>query len=83
MSYDVRAAYQCRDRRAEAVDEKEAANYCEYFEMIRREFVAKEDAFGEVTGIKGAGSTEEIFWGLAALRESRRKQNLRRRTFGQ
>lgn len=39
VSYDARAAYQCRDRRAEPVSDKQAANYCEYFEMVRREFV--------------------------------------------
>ena len=41
VSHDARAAYQCRDRRAEPVAEKHLANYCEYFEFIRREFVAK------------------------------------------
>lgn len=41
VSYDVRAAYQCRDRRADPVAEKHVANYCEYFEMARREFVAE------------------------------------------
>jgi len=46
VNYDVRAAHQCRDRRAEPVHEKNMANYCEYFEMVRREYVAKEDAFG-------------------------------------
>lgn len=46
ISYDPRAAYQCRDRRADPVSEKGAANYCEYFEMIRREYVRREDAFG-------------------------------------
>ena len=45
MSHDPRAAYQCRDRRTEPVAEKHVANYCEYFEMIRREFVAREDGF--------------------------------------
>jgi hypothetical protein len=39
VSYDRRVAYQCRDRRAEPVEEKHLANYCEYFEMIRRDFV--------------------------------------------
>ena len=39
VSYDPKAAYQCRDRRAEFVAEKHAANYCEYFEMARREFI--------------------------------------------
>lgn len=41
VSYDQRAAYQCRDRRAEPVEEKHMANYCEYFEFARREFVPK------------------------------------------
>jgi len=40
VSYDARVAQQCRDPRAELVGEKEMANYCEYFEMVRREFVA-------------------------------------------
>ncbi len=41
-SHDPRAAYQCRDRRAELVADKHLANYCEYFEFVRREYVAKE-----------------------------------------
>ena len=45
-SYDLRAAYQCKDRRAEPVEEKRAANYCEWFEFVRREFVPpKKDDF--------------------------------------
>ena len=40
VSYDSRVAYQCRDRRAEPVEEKHMANYCEYFEFVRREFAA-------------------------------------------
>jgi hypothetical protein len=44
-SYDPRVAHHCRDRRADPVAEKHLSNYCEYFEMIRREFVRpKEDA---------------------------------------
>jgi len=39
VSYALRAAYQCRDRRAEPVVEKHLANFCEYFEFVRREFV--------------------------------------------
>ena len=39
ISYDPRVAEQCRDRRADPVAEKHLANYCEYFEMVRREFV--------------------------------------------
>ncbi len=45
VSYDPRAAYQCRDRRADPVADKHVANYCEYFEFARREFVAKADDF--------------------------------------
>jgi hypothetical protein len=41
VSYDPRAAHQCRDRRAEPVFDKHVANYCEYFEMVRREFAPK------------------------------------------
>src|SRR5215831_11160812 len=41
VSYDRAVAYQCRDRRADPVAEKHQANYCEYFEFIRREYVPK------------------------------------------
>lgn len=40
VSYDRTVAHQCRDRRADPVAEKEMANFCEYFEMIRREYAA-------------------------------------------
>ena len=39
-SYDTKVAYHCRDRRADPVEEKHVANYCEYFEMAKRVFVA-------------------------------------------
>ena len=39
VSYDKTVAYQCRDRRADEVQDKTAANYCEYFEIAKREFV--------------------------------------------
>jgi len=39
LSYDPRVAQECRDRRAEPVAEKHMANFCEYFEFVRREFV--------------------------------------------
>ena len=42
-SYDPQVAYQCRDRRADPVEEKHLANYCEYFEFVRRVFVAPEE----------------------------------------
>ena len=41
VSYDPAVAYQCRDRRADPVTEKHMANYCEYFEFARCEFVPK------------------------------------------
>ena len=43
VSYDPRAAHQCRERRADPVAEKHMANFCEYFEFARRVFVATED----------------------------------------
>ncbi len=49
VSYDPRAAYQCRDRRTEPVSEKNLANYCEYFEFLRREYVARDREAGEVS----------------------------------
>lgn len=39
-SYDRAVAYQCRDRRADPVEDKTSATYCEYFEFVRRAFVA-------------------------------------------
>lgn len=44
VSYDPRAAHQCRDRRAEPVDDKEAGNFCEYFDFVRRVFAPPPDA---------------------------------------
>ena len=39
--YDPRAAYQCRERRAEPVLEKNVGNFCEYFEFARREWTPR------------------------------------------
>ena len=39
VSYDKTVAYQCRDRRADEVAEKAVANYCEYFDLARREYM--------------------------------------------
>jgi hypothetical protein len=39
VSYDKTVAYQCRDRRADPVEDKATANYCEYFEIAKREYV--------------------------------------------
>lgn len=41
VSYDPKAAEECRDRRADLVHEKDAGNFCEYFDMARRVFVPK------------------------------------------
>ena len=37
--HDVKAAEQCRERRADLVQEKHAANFCEYFEFAKRVWV--------------------------------------------
>jgi len=42
-SYDARVAHQCRDRRADPVAEKHMANFCEYFDFKRREWVPKSE----------------------------------------
>src|SRR5512141_2343475 len=39
VSYDARVAQECRDRRSDPVGDKYLANYCEYFEFVRREYV--------------------------------------------
>jgi hypothetical protein len=44
VSYDPRVAQQCRDRRAEPVAEKHLANFCEWFDFIRREWKGKQAA---------------------------------------
>jgi len=36
--YDPRVAHQCRERRADPVADKDSANFCEYFDYIRREW---------------------------------------------
>ena len=41
--YDPKVAYQCQERRADPVAEKHLANYCEYFDLVRRPFVAKRE----------------------------------------
>jgi len=44
VSYDPKAAEQCRDRRADLVHDKQLANFCEYFDMARRVFVPRSEA---------------------------------------
>ena len=41
-SYDLRAAHQCRERRAEPVLEKHVGNFCEWFDFARRTFAEQE-----------------------------------------
>lgn len=43
VSYDRTVAYQCRDRRADPVDEKHLGNFCEYFDFAARRYVAPAD----------------------------------------
>jgi ribosome-binding protein aMBF1 (putative translation factor) len=38
VHYDARVAHQCRDQRADPVAEKHVANFCEWFEFVRREW---------------------------------------------
>ena len=40
-SYDPRVAHQCRDPRADPVAEKQMANFCEYFDFVRRNWTPK------------------------------------------
>jgi ribosome-binding protein aMBF1 (putative translation factor) len=44
ISYDPRVAQQCRDQRAEPVAEKQVANFCEDFELARRQWLPKPEA---------------------------------------
>jgi len=62
VSYDLRAAHQCRDRRAEPVFDKHMANYCEYFEMVRREYVPKaKDAADTSRESKARDALKKLF----------------------
>jgi ribosome-binding protein aMBF1 (putative translation factor) len=45
VHYDPHAAYQCREKRAEPVQEKHLANFCEYFEFAKREFRPNTEEF--------------------------------------
>ncbi len=41
VQFDLRVAHQCRDKRADPVMDKVTANFCEYFEMARRDWTGK------------------------------------------
>jgi len=44
VHYDAHVAHQCRERRSDPVAEKHMANYCEYFEFIRRTWAPRAEA---------------------------------------
>src|SRR5260221_12624116 len=54
LSYDPRMAHQCRDRRADPVAEKHAANFCAYFDFIPRAWAGKKDANPPAVSVRGA-----------------------------
>jgi len=41
VRHDPRAAYECREPRAEPVLDKDRANFCEWFDFARRTFTPK------------------------------------------
>ena len=43
VSYDKQVAYECRDRRAEEIAQKDRSNFCEYFDMSKRPFAPVQD----------------------------------------
>jgi hypothetical protein len=43
LQYDPRAAENCKERRAELVQEKDQSNFCEYFELAKRDYSKKGD----------------------------------------
>jgi hypothetical protein len=45
--HDRNAAFQCRDRRAEPVAEKDTANFCEYFDFKTRTWSGPGGANGQ------------------------------------
>jgi hypothetical protein len=44
IHYDVKVAEQCREKRADLVQDKHMANFCEYFDFIRRVWSPKKEA---------------------------------------
>ena len=57
IHYDMIVAHQCRERRAEPVDEKDRNNYCEYFDFARRNFKKIERSEGDKTREDEANET--------------------------
>ncbi len=54
VHYDKRVAHECRERRAEPVAEKHMANFCEYFEMIRRVYTPPNAPFSREAQARNA-----------------------------
>jgi hypothetical protein len=46
-------AHQCRDRRADPVADKHLANFCEYFDFIRRTWAGKKESAREQSAREG------------------------------
>lgn len=46
VNYDRTVAYECRDRRADEVAQKDRSNFCEYFDLARREYAPVKDGEG-------------------------------------
>ena len=55
--FDLTVAHQCSERRAEPVQEKDRANYCEQFDFARRNFKRIDRAKGEMTREEAAKET--------------------------
>ena len=49
VHHDFVVAHQCRERRSEPVQEKDRANYCEYFDFARRNYQKIERSEGEIS----------------------------------
>ena len=57
IHFDIVVAHQCRERRAEPVDEKDRSNYCEYFDFARRNFVKIDPSKGKISREEAAKDT--------------------------
>ena len=55
--FDLTVAHQCRERRAEPVQEKDRSNYCEQFDFARRNFKKTDRAKGEMSREEAAKET--------------------------
>jgi len=58
-SYEPRMAHQCKDRRADPVADKHLANFCEYFDFIRREWKGKNADTREQSA---RDNLKKLFW---------------------